>query len=59
LNLRPLYRIDLYRQLRWPPPINPAEERVLGERLTTYLWRGSDDPSPTFTRADVATDTAT
>jgi hypothetical protein len=54
-----VYRIDLYRQLRWPPPTNPSEERALGERLTTYLWRGSDDPSPTFTRADVGTDTAT
>jgi hypothetical protein len=34
--------------LRWPLPTNPKEEHLEGQRLTTYLWRGSDDPDPTF-----------
>jgi hypothetical protein len=44
-----LYRGALYEQLRWPVPANPQEERAQGERLTSYLWRGSDAPEPTFT----------
>jgi hypothetical protein len=44
-----LYRTDLYKQLRWPPPTNPAQEHVQGQLLTSYLWRGSDDPGPSFT----------
>jgi hypothetical protein len=44
-----LHRIDLYQQLRWPPPTNPQMEHSHGNQLTTYLWRGSDDPSPVFT----------
>jgi hypothetical protein len=44
-----LHRFDLYEQLRWPLPTNPREERRQGERLTRYLWRGSDAPEPTFT----------
>ena len=42
------YRTTLYTQLRWPLPANPKEERAEGHRLTSYLWRGSDDTSPTF-----------
>jgi hypothetical protein len=41
-------RTTLYSQLRWPLPANPKEERAEGRRLTSYLWRGSDDMSPTF-----------
>jgi len=42
------YRTTLYAQLRWPLPANPHQERVEGHRLTSYLWRGSDDMSPAF-----------
>ncbi|MEU1012563.1 hypothetical protein [Streptomyces sp. NPDC005890] len=44
-----LHRGALYAQLRWPLPANPAEERVTGRRITTYLLRGLDGTSPTFT----------
>jgi hypothetical protein len=43
------HRTVLYRQLRWPMPANPRREREEGARLTAYLWRGSDDDTPTFT----------
>jgi hypothetical protein len=38
-----LYRHQLYKQLRWQLPTNPVEERQQGEKLTAYLWRGSED----------------
>ncbi len=41
-------RVALYQQLRWPLPSDPRQERTEGERLTTYLWRGSDQSSPRF-----------
>jgi hypothetical protein len=44
-----LHRLELYKALRWPLPSTPAEERVLGQALTDYLWHGSDQGSPTFT----------
>jgi hypothetical protein len=44
-----LYRTALYQQLRWPPPTDPKQEHSEGRQLTSYLWRGSDDPAPTFT----------
>lgn len=44
-----LHRTTLYRQLRWPLPANPKQEHTHGEQLTSYLWRGSDDPDPSFT----------
>jgi hypothetical protein len=44
-----LHRSALYRQLRWPLPANPGQEYLQGQQLTAYLWRGSDDDSPTFT----------
>ena len=50
-----LHRLDLYRQLRWPLPTNPAEERATGAQLTEYLVRGLTKPSPTFT-ADPGTE---
>ncbi|OHV29152.1 MULTISPECIES: hypothetical protein [Pseudofrankia] len=43
------HRTTLYTQLRWPPPTNPHQEHEHGRKLTTYLWRGSDDTTPTFT----------
>jgi hypothetical protein len=44
-----LHRTALYQQLRWPLPTNPEQERQSGQQLTAYLWRGSDEPNPTFT----------
>lgn len=44
-----LYRSALYKQLRWPLPASPQEERAAGARLTAYLRRGSDHPVPIFT----------
>jgi hypothetical protein len=44
-----LYRSTLYQQLRWPLPTNPLSEPASGRRLTLYLWRGLDEPDPTFT----------
>ncbi len=43
------HRTVLYQQLRWPLPTNPQQEREHGQRLTAYLWRGSDAASPTLT----------
>jgi len=43
------HRTVLYRQLRWPLPTNPQQEQECGRQVTAYLWRGSDDPTPTFT----------
>jgi hypothetical protein len=44
-----LHRTVLYQRLRWPLPTNPQQEHSQGERLTAYLWRGSDDSRPKFT----------
>ena len=44
-----LHRGALYRQLRWPLPVNPAEEPASGRRLTQYLIRGLSGTTPTFT----------
>lgn len=44
-----LYRTVLYQQLRWPLPANPQLEHPAGIQLTTYLRRGSDSITPTFT----------
>ncbi|MDZ8263544.1 hypothetical protein [Nostoc sp. ChiQUE01b] len=44
-----LYRLELYKSLRWPIPINPKQEQELGKQLTNYLLRGSDGDRPIFT----------
>lgn len=44
-----VHRLAVYQQLRWPLPRDPHHEHSQGERLTRYLWRGSDDDIPTFT----------
>jgi hypothetical protein len=44
-----IHRGLLYRSLRWPLPENPRDERVRGGQVTSYLMRGSDDDTPTFT----------
>ena len=36
-----LYRIELYKALRWSLPKTSKEEKEQGELLTEYLWRGS------------------
>jgi len=43
-----VHRVLLYQALRWPLPSTPAEERGMGQVLTAYLWRGSDQSAPTF-----------
>jgi hypothetical protein len=43
-----VHRVLLYQSLRWPLPATPAEERATGQMMTVYLWRGSDQPAPTF-----------
>ncbi len=43
-----LYRVELYKRLRWPLPANPQEERQAGSRLTAYLVRGLGGTQPTF-----------
>jgi hypothetical protein len=43
-----MFRTSIYKSLRWKLPANPAEERQSGEELTSYIWRGSDQPTPTF-----------
>jgi hypothetical protein len=37
-----LYRLTLYETLRWPLPMNLAEERTLGQGLTEYFLHGSN-----------------
>jgi hypothetical protein len=44
-----IHRGLLYRSLRWPLPENPRDEHASGIRITSYLMRGSDDDTPTFT----------
>ncbi|MEH2214062.1 hypothetical protein [Nostoc sp.] len=44
-----LYRLELYKSLRWPIPINPKQEQESGKQLTIYLLRGSDQDRPIFT----------
>ena len=43
------YRGLLYKALRWPLPANPQAELDAGQLISAYLWRGSDDTTPTFT----------
>ncbi|MBL7500865.1 hypothetical protein I6A84_04035 [Frankia sp. CNm7] len=43
------HRALLYTHLRWPPPTDPQDEHEQGRQLTTYLLRGSDNTTPTFT----------
>ena len=43
-----VHRTLLYQSLRWPLPANPAAEHAAGQRLTAYLWRGSEEARPTF-----------
>jgi hypothetical protein len=47
-----VHRPQLYQALRWPLPKNPSEEKALGTALTKYLWRGSDEATPSFTGAE-------
>jgi hypothetical protein len=43
-----LHRLSLYRQLRWPLPADPQDERVRGRQLTAYLLRGASGTTPSF-----------
>lgn len=43
-----VHRWALYEAMRWPLPSSPSAERAIGEQLTAYLWRGSDQNDPQF-----------
>ena len=47
-----LYRLELYKALRWPLPATPAEELKQGKKLTAYLWRGSESTTWHFTQPE-------
>ncbi|WP_204136970.1 hypothetical protein [Halomicronema sp. CCY15110] len=47
-----LYRLELYKSLRWPLPATPAEELKQGKKLTAYLWRGSESATWHFADSD-------
>jgi hypothetical protein len=44
-----LHRNELYRQLRWPLPMNPGEDRAQGVRVSDYLRNGLNAAEPLFT----------
>ena len=44
-----IHRSLLYRSQRWPLPENPRDEHASGEQITSYLMRGMDGATPTFT----------
>ncbi|MBO3738763.1 hypothetical protein [Actinoplanes flavus] len=46
-----VHRTTLYRQLRWPLPTDPDDERTTGRAVTTYLIRGLAGEQPAFTAA--------
>jgi hypothetical protein len=43
-----VYRGELYKHLRWPPPANASIEPAEGDRITHYLWRGNHDAAIRF-----------
>ena len=43
-----LHRITLYKSLCLKFPTNPKQEIESGQKITEYLWRGSDADTPTF-----------
>lgn len=47
-----LYRWEVYLQLRWPLPTDPADEVACGKALTQYLVRGSRQTYPKFNHLD-------
>lgn len=49
-----VHRRELYDALDWPRPRTPADEKELGQAITEFLWRGSDDPHPTYATAESA-----
>lgn len=44
-----VHRTLLYQQLRWPLPVTPYDEQLRGKDVSSYLQKGSDDTTPTFT----------
>lgn len=50
-----VHRQALYHALRWPLPRDPASEQQIGQELTQYLWRGSDQDYPTFVNPPFST----
>lgn len=43
-----IFRTSLYREIRWPLPATPAEERIIGMAISMYLLHGSDATEPIF-----------
>jgi hypothetical protein len=43
-----LHRLSLYDAVGWPRPKNNDEEKVLGEQLTEFLWRGGVSGTITY-----------
>lgn len=43
-----VHRGELYRSLRLPLPASPIDERAAGQALTSYVLRGSDNPTFRF-----------
>jgi hypothetical protein len=37
-----LYRIELYKAMRWPLPRSPEEKRQLGTKLSNYLRKRTE-----------------
>ena len=36
-----VHRFELYAKLAFPAPTTPEEDRIVGEQVTEYLWRGT------------------
>lgn len=36
-----VHRFELYAKLGFPAPTTPEEDRIVGEQVTEYLWRGT------------------
>ncbi len=47
-----LYRFVLYEQVRWPVPKRPEDEKVAGEGLTKFLFRGIADKEVVYVVAE-------
>lgn len=43
-----IHRFDLYKSLNWPLPNEPENERMMGKKLTEYLFRGNAPPDFIF-----------
>jgi hypothetical protein len=49
-----VYRMDLYRQLRWPLPLGTGDELAIGEALSRFLLRGPTGESVQYSNGSAA-----